>query len=160
MDVRLEKSYSYHICEIYSDNVIVCLYIKFSFYLCSFNRECMEHNVMKSFRIFLCYFQTEWSVFFTLQCDLFTSCNVSNNAYMDDPFLQKQLFVGVFQSRFSKKFTIFTEKHLCRSLFFIKWQVWRPTTLAKSDSYTGFFPCEYCKSSFYRTPLMAASVSF
>ena len=118
MDVRLEKSYSYHICEIYSDNVTVCLYIKFSFYLCSFNRECMEHNVMKSFRIFLCYFQTEWSVFFTLQCDLFTSCNVSNNAYMDDPYLQKQLFVGVFQSRFSKKFhNIHRKTPLSKSLF-------------------------------------------
>ena len=26
------KNYSYHICEIYSDDVAVCLYIKFSFY--------------------------------------------------------------------------------------------------------------------------------
>ena len=62
------------------------MYIKFSFCLYSFNRECMERNVMTSFRIlssfecFLCYFQIEWSGFFTLQCELFTSCNVSNNA--------------------------------------------------------------------------------
>ena len=46
----------------------------------------MERNVMTSFRMlpslecFLRYFQTERSVFFTLQCELFTSCNVSNNA--------------------------------------------------------------------------------
>ena len=51
-----------------------------------FNRECMEGNVMTSFRIlssfefFLRYFQAEWSVFFTVHCKLFTSCNVSNNA--------------------------------------------------------------------------------
>ena len=80
-----KKNYSYRICEIYSDNLAVCLYIKF-FLLLVVNRECMEHNVMTSFRIlssfecFLRYFQTEWSVFFTLQCELFTSCNVSSNA--------------------------------------------------------------------------------
>ena len=28
----LKKNYSYHICEIYSDNLAVCLYIKFSFW--------------------------------------------------------------------------------------------------------------------------------
>ena len=48
--------------------------------------ECMERNVMTSFWIlssfecFLRYFQTEWSGFFTLQCELFTSCKVFNNA--------------------------------------------------------------------------------
>ena len=96
--------------------------------------------------------------FFTLQCELFTSCNVSNNAslvsawtggggsqsnvdrprqgeegvpkipkfvqtsFTDDPYLQKQLLVGVSQSRFSENLTIFTEKHLYQSLFFIKLQ--------------------------------------
>ena len=51
-----------------------------------FNRECMERNVMTLFRIlfsyecFLRYFQTEWSVFLTLLCELFTSYNVLNNA--------------------------------------------------------------------------------
>ena len=30
-----KKNYSYHICEIYSDNLAVCLYIKFSFCLYS-----------------------------------------------------------------------------------------------------------------------------
>ena len=56
------------------------------FILLVFNRDCMERNVMTSFRIlssfecFLRYFQTELSVFFTLQCELFTSCNVSNNS--------------------------------------------------------------------------------
>ena len=70
-----KKNYSYRICEIYSDNLAVCLYIKF-FLLLVFNRECMEHNVMTSFRIlssfecFLRYFQTEWSVFlpFSVNC--------------------------------------------------------------------------------------------
>ena len=80
-----KKNYSHHICEIYLDNLAVCLHIKFCILLV-FNRECMERNVMISFRIlsslecFLRYFQTEWLVFFTLQCELFTTCNVSNNA--------------------------------------------------------------------------------
>ena len=30
-----KKNYSYHICEIYSDHLAVCLYIKFSFCLYS-----------------------------------------------------------------------------------------------------------------------------
>ena len=30
-----KENYSYHICEIYSDNLAVCLYIKFSFCLYS-----------------------------------------------------------------------------------------------------------------------------
>ena len=57
-----------------------------NFHSALFNRECMERNVMTSFQIlssfeyFLRYFQTELSAFFTLQCELFTSCNVSNNA--------------------------------------------------------------------------------
>ena len=56
------------------------------FILLVFKRECMKRNVMTSFRIlslleyFLRKFQTEWSGFFTLQCELFISCNVSNNA--------------------------------------------------------------------------------
>ena len=80
-----KKNYSHHICEIYLDNLAVCLHIKFCILLV-FNRECMERNVMISFRIlsslecFLRYFQTEWLVFFTLQCELFTTCNISNNA--------------------------------------------------------------------------------
>ena len=39
-----------------------------------------------------------------------------------------------------KNFTIFTEKHLCQSLFLIKLQVSRPTILSKRDSYTGVSP--------------------
>ena len=80
-----KKNYSHHIFEIYLDNLAVCLHIKFCILLV-FNRESMERNVMTSFRIsssldcFLRYFQTEWLVFFTLQCELFTTCNVSNNA--------------------------------------------------------------------------------
>ena len=56
-----------------------------NFILLVFNRKCMERNVMTSFRIlslfecFLHYFQTEWSVFFILHREFFTSCNVSNN---------------------------------------------------------------------------------
>ena len=69
--------------------------------------------------------------------------------------LQKQSFTGVL-----KKLTIFTEKHLCWSLFLIKLQTWRPTTLSKK-TLTQVFSCEYCEtfqnSFFYRTPLMAAS---
>ena len=38
-----------------------------------------------------------------------------------------------------KNFAIFTGKHLCRSLFLIKSQDWRPTALLKRDSSTGVF---------------------
>ena len=38
-----------------------------------------------------------------------------------------------------KYFAIFTEKHLCWSLFIIKLQAFRPATLLKSDSSTGVF---------------------
>ena len=40
------------------------------FILLVFNRECMERNVMTSFRIFFTLFQTEWSVFlpFSVNC--------------------------------------------------------------------------------------------
>ena len=56
------------------------------FILLEFNGECIERNVMTSFRLlssfecFLRYFQTEWSLFFTLQCELFKNSNVSSNA--------------------------------------------------------------------------------
>ena len=36
-----------------------------------------------------------------------------------------------------KNFAIFTGKHLCWSLFFIKLQIWKPATLSKRDSNTG-----------------------
>ena len=37
-----------------------------------------------------------------------------------------------------KNFAIFTGKHLCCSLFLKRLQVWRPVTLLKRDSNTGF----------------------
>ena len=58
-----------------------------------------------------------------------------------------------------KNFKIFTGKHLCWSLFLIKFQSWWPATLLKRNSNTGVF-CEYCKilkiSSFSRTPMKVA----
>ena len=49
-----------------------------------YNRECMERNVMTSFRIlssFECFYVSNKMIsFFTLKYELFTSCNVSNNA--------------------------------------------------------------------------------
>ena len=41
---------------------------------------------------------------------------------------------GVLQN-----FATFTGKHLCGSPFFAKFQVFRPATLLKRDSYTGVF---------------------
>ena len=96
-----KKKYSYHICEIYSDNLAVCLYIKFSF--CLYSIENVEIFVGQ---LCLCVTFTSWSTpsfgmllsklsnrnthmctssirmisFFNVQCELFTSCNVSNNA--------------------------------------------------------------------------------
>ena len=50
-----------------------------SFILLVFNRECMERNVMTSFRIFFTLFSNRMIGFFTLQCELFTSRHLSNN---------------------------------------------------------------------------------
>ena len=56
------------------------------FILLVFNGQCIERNIMtscwllSSFECFLRYFQTEWSLFFTLQCELFKNSNVSSNA--------------------------------------------------------------------------------
>ena len=69
-------------------------------------------------------------------------------------------FAGVFQNKCLKNFTIFTEKHLCWSLFL---KSCRPEGLQlyQKDTPTQVLSCEYCKivkNSFLdRTPLMAAS---
>ena len=79
-----KKNYSYHICEIDSDDLVVCLYMKFSFCLYSMKMYQTQYNAIISNIVFiqmlLRYFQTEWSVFFTLQCEFVTSCNFSNDA--------------------------------------------------------------------------------
>ena len=54
-------------------------------------------------------------------------------------FVQKQPTEVFCKKRFSKKFANFTGKHLCWSLFLIKFHVFRPTTLLKRDSNTGVF---------------------
>ena len=38
-----------------------------------------------------------------------------------------------------KNFAIFIGKHLCRSLFLINFQTYKPATILKKDSNTGFF---------------------
>ena len=61
------------------------------FYLA--NHACVSHLLRGQPHLLECYYRncligthmyvhpvSEWSVFFTLQCDLFTSCNASNNA--------------------------------------------------------------------------------
>ena len=63
-----------------------------------------------------------------------------------------------------KKFTIFTGKCLCWSLFLMKLLDFRPGTLFKRDSWTGVFLCAHCENFkytfFYRTPLVAAFLLF
>ena len=104
------------------------------FILFVFNREYMERNVMISFRIlssfecFLRYFEAEWSVFFTLQCELFTSCNVSNNAslvsaWTGGGWVVNQMWIGLDRGRgFPKisKFvrTCFMGDLLCTHILF------------------------------------------
>ena len=62
-----------------------------------------------------------------------------------------------------KNFALFTGKHLRWSLFLIKLQARRPSTLSKRDS-TQVFSCEYYeifkKDFFYRTLLVVASIEF
>ena len=59
-----------------------------------------------------------------------------------------------------KNFTNVTEKHLCWSLFFAKLQAFRPATLLKRDSYTGFSSkiCEILKNYFEEHLRTTASV--
>ena len=68
---------------------------------------------------------------------------------------QKQLFADVFQIEVFKKFTIFTEKHLCLSILLIKLQACKSKKIP-----TQMFSCKYCKlfknSFFYRTHLVTA----
>ena len=52
---------------------------------------------------------------------------------------QRQPFADVPQKCCSKKFVIFTGKHLVWSLFLIKLQTLGPATLSKRDSNTGVF---------------------
>ena len=62
-----------------------------------------------------------------------------------------------------KNFAKFIEKHLCPSLFFNKVAALRPATVFKKETLAQVFSCEFCEilmsSSFYRTPLVAASVT-
>ena len=44
-----------------------------------------------------------------------------------------------------KDFAKFTRKNPCWSLFLIKLQIFRPATLLKRDSHTGF-SCKYCET--------------
>ena len=60
-----------------------------------------------------------------------------------------------------KNFAIFTEKHLCWSLFLIMLQDFMPTTLSKRDSNIGFSYeyCEIFKNTYFEKHLpMTASI--
>ena len=84
------------------------------------------------------------------------------------PLRQKQSVTDVLQHGCFKNFVIFTGKHLCRSLFLIKLQVWRPETLyetprpenlLKRNSNAGFFLWNlrnFLEHLFYRTPVVDA----
>ena len=54
-------------------------------------------------------------------------------------YFLKQPFANNLQNRCLKNFAIFTRKNLCRSLFLITLQVFRPETLSKRGSNTGAF---------------------
>ena len=62
-------------------------------HFCLANHACASHLLRGQPHLLECYYRnsltgtcmcvhpaSEWSVFFTLQCELFTNCNVSNNA--------------------------------------------------------------------------------
>ena len=64
--------------------------------------------------------------------------------------IQNHPFADVLQNRYGilKNFTNYTGKHLCRGLFIIKLQTWRPATLWKRDSNTVvFLAVEFSKLS-------------
>ena len=55
------------------------------------------------------------------------------------PVFVQKYSTEVFCKKGFSKFANFTGKHLCWSLFLIKFQVFRPATLLKRDSNTGVF---------------------
>ena len=57
-----------------------------------------------------------------------------------------------------KDFVMFTEKHLCWSLFLINMHAWRPATLLKRDSkiFSRFFPVRFEK--FLRAPIFTEHI--
>ena len=65
-----KKNYSYHICEIYSDNFAVCLYLKVSFCLYSIGNvwNAIISNIVFT-RMFFMLFSNRVISFFTLQCE-------------------------------------------------------------------------------------------
>ena len=67
--------------------------------------------------------------------------NAGNKNYLH---IILSVFAQISVVRCEQKKPIFTGKHLCWSLFWIKLQVFRPATLFKRDSNTDAF-CEYCK---------------
>ena len=71
---------------------------------------------------------------------------------LPDVFCRKEVF---------NKFSKFTGKHLCQSLFFNKVAGLRSVTLLKRNSFSfSFFPANFTnflRTPFYKTPPMAAS---
>ena len=64
--------------------------------------------------------------------------------------LQKQLPLTFFKKVVHKNFAIFTGKHLCWSLFFIKLQAFRLVTSLKRDSSKGVLPMQ----NSWETPIL------
>ena len=60
--------------------------------------------------------------------------------------VQKQPFADALQNRCTKNFTKLTGKHLCWSLFLIKLQTWRPSTVLKKRLQHRCFPVNITKS--------------
>ena len=72
---------------------------------------------------------------------------------------KQQQPLKVFYKKGFFNFTKFTEKYICRNLFFVKVVGLRPVNLLKRDSQRGFF-CKFCKileHLFNRTRLGAVS---
>ena len=64
----------------------------------------------------------------------YTSCNLITKLLYRSNRSQMFFKIGALTN-----FTIFTRKHLCWSLFLIKWQTWPSASLLKRDSNTGVF---------------------
>ena len=82
-----------------------------------------------------------------LYCHLFKYLSPSSHSSLREKGLDRSSHSEMFfKIGFLINLAIFTEKHLCWSLFLIKSQAFRPATLLKRDS-TQVFSCEYSENS-------------
>ena len=106
--------------------------------------------------------EVKWKVFiFFFHLKIFTLllCSTLSSHYLSSRHKSSHRKCSIEKAAF-KKFTTFTGKHLCWSLFLIKLRVWRPATLFKRESNTGVFLWILQNFQEYFSRMLTSSFSF